>query len=211
MFTKQELADTLRTELTQNGKHLAISQQTFANQVDNLFDLLVTDESDIADVVAKIKPMFTTLNGNYEKDNADFAKRWAEQHPEPKKEPKKEPKQKTTQEDDRFAALLEEFQSLKAELASSKAEKLISEKRSALAQAFADKGIKDEAWVSSYLKKLNVQEGTDIEAEATDALAFYNISRANVNPAPSPSGAGNGGEAKEIEAYAAEIAKSMKR
>lgn len=210
MFTKQELADNLRSELTKNGKHLAISQQTLQNQVDALFDLLVTDESDIADVVTKIKPMFSTLNGNYEKDNADFAKKWKQEHPEPNK-PKPQPKEEPIEGNEQMAELLKEFQSLKAELASSKTEKAIEAKRTALTQAFAEKGIKDEAWVSSYLKKLNVKEDTDIEAEAADALAFYNISHANVNPAPSPTGAGNGGEDKDIEDYAAKITKSMKR
>lgn len=210
MFTKQELADNLRSELTKNGKHLAISQQTLQNQVDTLFDLLVTDESDISDVVAKIKPMLSTLNGNYEKDYADFAKKWKQEHPEPNK-PEPKPKEKPAEGNEQMTELLKEFQSLKAELASSKTEKAIEAKRAALTQAFAEKGIKDEAWVSSYLKKLNVKEDTDIEAEAADALAFYNISHANVNPAPSPTGAGNGGEEKDIEDYAAKIAKSMKR
>ena len=207
MFTKQELADNLRTELTKNGKHLAISQQTLQNQVDTLFDLLVTDETDIADAVAKIKPMFITLNGNYEKDNADFAKKWEKEHQKPQETKLEE----TSPENKELSEVLKELQSLKAELALSKTEKAVTAKRTELTAAFNEKGIKDKAWITSYLKKLNVTEDTDIEAETNDALAIYNISRADVKDIPSPTGAGNGGEDKSIEDYAAKIAKSMRR
>ena len=80
-FTKQQLLDALKGKLTENGKHLSISEKTIKSLSDSHYDLLVNEETELDDLVGKILPQYVSLNGNYEKDNADFIKKWREEHP----------------------------------------------------------------------------------------------------------------------------------
>ena len=90
-FTKQQLLDTLKAKLTANGKHLSISEKTIKSLSDSHFDLLVGEDTELDDLVKKIVPQYVSLNGNYEKDNADFIKKWNDEHtitsPTPKERP----------------------------------------------------------------------------------------------------------------------------
>lgn len=86
-FTKQQLLDTLKAKLTANGKHLSISEKTIKSLSDSHFDLLVGEDTELDDLVKKILPQYVSLNGNYEKDNADFIKKWNDEHPDTKPNP----------------------------------------------------------------------------------------------------------------------------
>lgn len=188
-FTKTELLDTLKAKLTANGKHLSISEKTIKSLSDSHYDLLVNEETELDDLVKKILPQYVSLNGNYEKDNADFIKKWNEEHPADKPKPQDKP---SNAPDDEFTKkLLERLDALEKKDAENEAAKLISQKRSELLAKFKEKGIKDEKWAESYLKKLNITKDSDIEQETTDALDFYNLSHSNPQH-NTPGGAGGG-------------------
>lgn len=182
-FTKQQLTDALKAKLTTNGKHLSISEKTLGCLSDSHYDLLVNDETELDDFANKILPQFASLNGNYEKDNADFIKKWKEEHPTPEP-PKKKIKgeDENNGEDGKAKELLEMQERLKAieeKNAIAEKEKVISVKRNELLTAFKEKGIKNGKWTERYIAKLNLTPDTDIEKETADALDIYNFSRSH--------------------------------
>lgn len=193
-FTKAQLLDTLKAKLTANGKHLSISEKTIKSLSDSHYDLLVNEETELDDLVGKILPQYVSLNGNYEKDSADFIKKWNEEHPVDKPAPKNEPDKS---HDDEFTKkLLERLDALEKKDAENEAAKLVSQKRSELLAKFKEKGIKDTKWADKYLAKLNITKDTDLEQETEDALDFYNISHSKPSVNTPGSGSGGDGEGK---------------
>lgn len=179
-FTKQQLLDTLKAKLTANGKHLSISDKTIKSLSDSHFDLLVNEETELDDLVSKLLPQFVSLNGNYEKDNADFIKKWNMEHPQ--KDPNKEPQMNNNngnEPNDAMSKLLKRLEALEQRDAEHEAERLVSGKRSELLAKLKEKGINDTKWVDAYMKKLTLTKDSDIEKELSDAEEFYNISHSS--------------------------------
>lgn len=198
-FTKEQLLDALKAKLTANGKHLSISEKTIKSLSDSHYDLLVSEETEIDDLVSKILPQYVSLNGNYEKDNADFIKKWKEEHPEPKPKPDKTPNPDNNPSEVE-KKLLERLEALERKEAEAEAARLTSVKRGELLDKFKEKGISDDKWINAYLKKLSISKDTDIEAETADALDFYNLSHANSGGRNTPGNSGgnnNGGISAE--------------
>lgn len=193
-FTKEQLLDALKAKLTANGKHLSISEKTIKSLSDSHYDLLVSEETEISDLVNKILPQYVSLNGNYEKDNADFIKKWKEDHPEPNPNDTPNPNNDNSSEVEK--KLLERLEALERKEAEAEAARLTSVKRGELLEKFKEKGISDDKWIEAYLKKLSISKDTDIEAETTDALDFYNLSHANNGGRNTPgnSGGNNNGD-----------------
>ena len=199
-FTKEQLLAALQEKLTANGKHLSISEKTIKSLSDSHYDLLVSEETEISDLVNKILPQYVSLNGNYEKDNADFIKKWKEDHPEPKPKPNDAPNPGNNNPSEVEKKLLERLEALERKEAEAEAARLTSVKRSELLDKFKEKGISDDKWINAYLKKLSISKDTDIEAETADALDFYNLSHANSGGRNTPGNSGgnnNGGISAE--------------
>ena len=199
-FTKEQLLDALKAKLTANGKHLSISEKTIKSLSDSHYDLLVSEETEISDLVNKILPQYVSLNGNYEKDNADFIKKWKEDHPEPKPKPNDAPNPGNENSSEVEKKLLERLEALERREAEAEAARLTSVKRGELLDKFKEKGISDDKWINAYLKKLSISKDTDIEAETADALDFYNLSNANSGGRNTPGNSGgnnNGGISAE--------------
>ena len=199
-FTKEQLLDALKAKLTANGKHLSISEKTIKSLSDSHYDLLVSEETEISDLVNKILPQYVSLNGNYEKDNADFIKKWKEDHPEPKPKPNDTPDHGNNNPSEVEKKLLERLEALERKEAEAEAARLTSVKRGELLDKFKEKGISDDKWINAYLKKLSISKDTDIEAETADALNFYNLSHANSGGRNTPGNSGgnnNGGISAE--------------
>ena len=199
-FTKEQLLDALKAKLTANGKHLSISEKTIKSLSDSHYDLLVSEETEISDLVNKILPQYVSLNGNYEKDNADFIKKWKEDHPEPKSKSNDALNPDNNNSSEVEKKLLERLEALERREAEAEAARLTSVKRGELLDKFKEKGISDDKWINAYLKKLSISKDTDIEAETADALDFYNLSHANSGGRNTPGNSGgnnNGGISAE--------------
>lgn len=194
-FTKQQLLDTLKEKLTANGKHLSISDKTIKSLSDSHYELLVSEDTELDDLVAKILPQYVSLNGNYEKDNADFIKKWQTEHPDHKTEPTK-PNPSETQISETEKKLLERLEALEKVNAEHEAARLVSEKKSELLAKFKEKGIKDSKWIDKYMAKINLTKDSDIEQEVTDAEEFYNLSHSKPSN-HTPGGAGGGNNDKK--------------
>lgn len=197
-FTKQQLLDTLKAKLTANGKHLSISEKTIKSLSDSHFDLLVNEDTELDDLVKKILPQYVSLNGNYEKDNADFIKKWNDEHPDIKPNPKDDNKEPSDVE----KKLLERLEALEQKNAEYEASKLVSQKRSELLAKFKEKGINDSKWIDKYMNKLNLTKDSDIEQEFTDAEEFYNISHVKGGGTPGNPSGGNGDKPIGAERWA---------
>lgn len=184
-FTKEQLLDSLKAKLTTNGKRLSISEKTIKSLCDSHYELLVNEETELDSLVEKILPQYVSLNGNYEKDNADFIKKWKEDHPDTKPTTKNN----TTNEgdddgDDRINKLLERLEVLEKANKETQTAKIMSQKRNELLSAFKEKGIKDEKWAEKYIAKISISDETDVEKETEDALDFYNLSHVSTTGTP---------------------------
>lgn len=182
-FTKKQLLDALKEKLTENGKHLSISGKTISSLCDSHYEMLVNEETELTDFVEKILPQYVVLNGNYEKDNADFIKKWKSEHETQKLDEEKKIGDENikTQVSDNEDALLKRIEALEAENAKVKTEKLISSKRSEILSKIKEKGVKDSNWANAYLSKINLSEDADVEKEVSDAVDFYNMSHTDIN------------------------------
>lgn len=204
-FTKKQLLDTLKGKLTANGKHLSISDKTITSLSDSHYDLLVNEETELDDFVSRILPQFVTLNGNYEKDNADFIKSWQKDHPSGNGGKG----EGNGNADDNgngngngnsggsspeLTALLERLNKLEEKEAAVEAERNLSQKRSELRAKLKEKGVKDDKWAETYLKKLTITNDSDLDKEAADALEFYNMAHSSTTH-NTPGGSG-GSETK---------------
>ena len=202
-FTKKQLLDTLKGKLTANGKHLSISDKTITGLSDSHYDLLVNEETELDDFVSRILPQFVTLNGNYEKDNADFIKSWQKDHPSGNGGKG----EGNGNADDNgngngngggsspeLTALLERLKKLEEKEAAVEAERTLSQKRSELRAKLKEKGVKDDKWAETYLKKLTITNDSDLDKEAADALEFYNMAHSSTTH-NTPGGSG-GSETK---------------
>ena len=193
-FTEEEFSEKLKKSLTSDGKKpMQMSERTFKKFVGKIYKRIekYDEESELDASVEEYLEEFEELEGNYNKDRADFVKDWKEKHPD-KKEPNKEPNtDKDT--DERITSLLKKVEEMQAEMKEAKAKAAISKKRDELKATLKKAGIDDSEWIKGYLGKLNITEDTDVDSEKDDALKLYN--RQNVSPSretPGYTGNGNG-------------------
>ena len=203
-FTEEEFSEKLKKSLTSEGKKpMQMSERTFKKFVGKIYKRIekYDEESELDASVEEYLEELEELEGNYNKDRADFVKDWKEKHPdkkEPNKEPNKEPKEdKDT--DERISTLLEEIKEMKAEMKEAKTKAAISKKRDELKSTLKKAGIDDSEWIKGYLGKLNITEDTDVDSEKDDALKLYN--RQNVSPSHATPGYTGGGNGKPDLSY----------
>ena len=199
-FTEEEFSEKLKKSLTSDGKKpMQMSERTFKKFVGKIYKRIekYDEESELDASVEEYLEELEELEGNYNKDRADFVKDWKEKHPD-KKEPNKEPKEdKDT--DERISTLLEEIKEMKAEMEEAKTKAAISKKRDELKSTLKKAGIDDSEWIKGYLGKLNITEDTDVDSEKDDALKLYN--RQNVSPSHATPGYTGGGNGKPDLSY----------
>ncbi len=193
-FTEEEFSEKLKKSLTSDGKKpMQMSERTFKKFVGKIYKRIekYDEESELDASVEEYLEELEELEGNYNKDRADFVKDWKEKHPD-KKEPNKDPNtDKDT--DERITSLLKKVEEMQAEMKEAKTKAAISKKRDELKSTLKKAGIDDSEWIKGYLGKLNITEDTDVDSEKDDALKLYN--RQNVSPlheTPGYTGSGNG-------------------
>lgn len=199
-FTEEEFSEKLKKSLTSEGKKpMQMSERTFNKFVGKIYKRIekYDEESELDASVEEYLEELEELEGNYNKDRADFVKEWKEKHPD-KKEPNKEPKEdKDT--DERITSLLKKVEEMQAEMKEAKTKAAISKKRDELKSTLKKAGIDDSEWIKGYLGKLNITEDTDVDSEKDDALKLYN--RQNVSPSHATPGYTGGGNGKPDLSY----------
>ena len=187
-FTKEQTFEILRSFLTNGGKKtLRMSEKSMNAQLDTLIPLVANDEMELNDFVEKVKPTFTTMNSNAEKDNSDFIKQWEKDHPSPNPEPNPNPNPnpKPNDTDPTMKALLDRLEKLEKENNEVKAQREIADKRSELVAKMKEKGITDTEWINSFLSEVSITADIDVDAKAESFLKIYNKALAGGDP-PTP-------------------------
>ena len=187
-FTEEEFSEKLKKSLTSDGKKpMQMSERTFKKFVGKIYKRIekYDEESELDASVEEYLEELEELEGNYNKDRADFVKDWKEKHPDKKEPEKKEPEKKDPNKDkdtdERITSLLQKVEEMQAEMKEAKTKAAISKKRDELKSTLKKAGIDDSEWIKGYLGKLNITEDTDVDSEKDDALKLYN--RQNVAPA----------------------------
>ena len=176
-FTKEQAFEILRSFLTNGGKKtLRMSEKSMNAQLDTLIPLVANDEMELNDFVEKVKPTFTTMNSNAEKDNSDFIKQWEKDHPSPNPDPNPNPNPnpKPNDTDPTMKALLDRLEKLEKENNEVKAQREIADKRSELVAKMKEKGIADTEWINSFLSEVSITTDIDVDAKAESFLKIYN-------------------------------------
>ena len=200
-FTEEEFSEKLKKSLTSDGKKpMQMSERTFKKFVGKIYKRIekYDEESELDASVEEYLEEFEELEGNYNKDRADFVKDWKEKHPD-KKEPEKKDPNKDEDTDERITSLLKKVEEMQAEMKEAKTKAAISKKRDELKTTLKKAGIDDTEWIKGYLGKLNITEDTDVDSEKDDALKLYN--RQNVSPSHATPGYTGGGNGKTDLSY----------
>lgn len=211
-FTKDEFSEKLKNKLTNNGKKpMQQSERTFKKLVEKIYARLEKrddDETELDDAVADYLEDFQEIEGNLNKDKADFVKDWKKKHPEPDPDDDdddvdddddddddnggKRRKGKKNRNDSKLDKLLKEIEDLKKAQSKRDTEEKVAKIRKDLKAALKKEGVDDAEWLDGYLKKLTITEDTDIDEEKKDALKLFNKVNSQTN-AFTPSGAGGKG------------------
>ena len=203
-FTKDEALEKLKGILTIDGKKpLRMSEKSLERQLETLMPLVADDEMELDVFVEKIKVSFETMNSNAEKDNADFVRKWNEEH-----KPDKGGNGEDGGEDrsrDIPEELLNRLKSLEEKELAREAEREQSRLRRELKKTLKEKGVSDDEWCDLMIGETSLDKDTDISAKAESLLKIYNRQEAIINTDVTPRGASRSGKA--LEESFAKIAK----
>lgn len=201
-FTKEEFSEKLKERLTNKGKKpMQQSERTFKKLVEKIYARLEKrddDETELDDAVADYLEDFEEIEGNLNKDKADFVKEWKKNHPEPV-DPDDDDDDDADDDDAddngrnnnrkgkkngnnfKLDKLLKEIEDLKKAQSKRDTEERISKIRKELKASLKKEGVDDDEWLNGYIKKIVITEDTDIEEEKKDALNLFNKTNSVVN------------------------------
>ena len=207
-FTKEDARKELTAQMTANKEKLSLSERSINEQLDALMPLIATDETELADFITQVMPLFKTANANIRNDVSAGIKEYKDQNPiQPQTPPAKptEPQPTESEWERRLKALEEENATIKRE-------KAISDKRKQIKNALKEKGVKDNEWINRMLDLVTITEDTDVTGSTESYLALYNQQAAELPSDITPKGAGGHqvDRASETIKAAAEIAKQQR-
>lgn len=209
-FTKEEAHKDLVTRLTAKGEKLNLSVRTINEQLDALMPLIANEETELADFLDKVAPLFKTADANVRNDVsvgiADFKKSYK---PEEKKEEVKDDK-KDVQVDDAYAKLLKRLDDLENEAKANKAKETVNGLKQSFITKVKEKGVKDDEWLNFYLETAVIDENFDVDAKAEACLKFYNKSKACIKPDVTPERGGGKSDDKYLNDVIAAASASAK-
>lgn len=184
-FTLEELSEALKVKLTNNGKKLSMSERTFANQVERIYNRLAKRENDeeLNDVVKDYVSDFEEIDGNIRHDNSSFIKSWGKEH---KQDSRKEDDEKGKTELSALETLQKQVQDLLEKQKLEKSANEISQKKNSLIEKLKEAHISDEKWIKGQMELVNINTDTDIEDFSKKIVSLYNQQIANVKSSTTP-------------------------
>ena len=200
-FTKEEFSEKLKERLTNKGKKpMQQSERTFKKLVEKIYARLEKrddDETELDDAVADYLEDFEEIEGNLNKDKADFVKEWKKNHPQPDPDDdynddddddddddngrKNNRKGKKNGNDSKLDKLLKEIEDVKKAQSKRDTEERIAKIRKDLKASLKKEGVDDDEWLNGYIKKIVITEDTDIEEEKKDAINLFDKTKSVVN------------------------------
>lgn len=173
-FTKEQVFEKLKGELTKGGKTSRLTDRTINGMLDALIPLTVNDETELDNYIPLILPAFVTTNGNMEHDFSDFVKNYKPVTPPTIPIPS------SSHDEEEVKALKDKLAELEKKVETESLEKTLGTIKSNLKSAMKSKGIKDDKFVEKYLAEIAITPDLDIEAKSKSALELYNLSRVDV-------------------------------
>lgn len=205
-FTKEDARKELSEHIVAKGEKLSLSERSINEQLDTLMTLLANDETELADFIASVTPIFKTANANVRNDVSAGIKEYQDKNPinTPKTIDKTE------------GADLEVEKRLKAleeELNAAKNEKRMSDIKRDIVAKLKDKGVKDDEWTNNLLSMVTISDDFDVDSSVEAYVNLYNkasaVTPGNVTPKSTDGSAVNKQLNDTIKA-ASEIAKGMR-
>lgn len=203
-FQKTDAYKELVGKMTANGEKLNLSERSINEQLDTLIPVLANEETELADFVAKILPIFKTADANVRNDVAVSIKKI--------KEEVEKAKPKDPEKLDGLEALLEKVQQLEKELNDNKKQQKSANIRKDLFNKLKGKGVSDEDWLNSLLNEITIDDDFDVEAKTTSLLSLYNKTKSIVDESKTPEEVASKAKMERISdavKQAAEFAKSQ--
>lgn len=213
-FTKEQLSEALKAELTNNGKkNLAMSERSFNEEVEDIYADLEesgnNEELELADAVGKKIKRLERIDNNVRNDNSKFVKEWEKNHPQKNDGDGNGDGNSDGGNKSELQKMQEQINSLlKREEENNKA-KAVSEKRSQLKSALKGKDVKNEYWINDQLELIHIDSETDVDALTERLVKSYNKFNANTPPNITPGGAGGGTEKSDDYADVVAIVKKQ--
>ena len=198
-FTKEDACKDLISKIPTKGETLQLSERSINEQLETLMPLLANDETELADFVASVLPVFKTADANVRANVSAQVKEYKEKNPIQEPPKKQDPPKK---EDDEVAKLLERINALEQKNADNEKAKALAKRRSDVTAIMKEKGVKDGEWINDFLEAVSL-DGEDFDA-ATRAESYVKIynktkSKVNKNLSPEESEGGGGDDAKRIK------------
>ena len=198
-FTKEDACKDLMSKIPSAGETLQLSERSINEQLETLMPLLANDETELADFIASVLPIFKTADANVRANVSAQVKEYKEKNPIQEPPKKQEPSKK---EDDEVAQLLERINALEKKNADNEKAKALAKRRSDVTAIMKEKGVKDGEWINDFLEAVSL-DGDDFDA-ATRAESYVKIynktkSKVNKNLSPEESEGGGGDDAKRIK------------
>jgi hypothetical protein len=187
------------SKIPTKGETLQLSERSINEQLETLMPLLANDETELADFITSVLPIFKTADANVRANVSAQVKEYKEKNPiqDP---PKKQEQSK--KEDDEVAKLLERINALEQKNADNEKAKAIAQRRSDITAIMKEKGVKDGEWINDFLEAVSL-DGEDFDAttRAESYVKIYNKtqSKVNKNLSPEDSNGGGGDDAKRIK------------
>ncbi len=209
-FTKEEAYKDLVAKLTANGEKLNLSERSINEQLEALMPLIANEETELADFIGKVAPLFKTADANIRNDVsvgiADFKKSYK---PEEKKEEVK-PEKKEPTADDAYEKLLKRLDDLENEAKANKAREIVNGLKQSFIAKVKENGVKDDEWLNFYLETAVIDENFDVDAKAESCLKFYNKSKAGIKTDVTPEKGGGKSDDKYLNDVIAAASASAK-
>lgn len=198
-FTKEDACKDLMSKIPTKGETLQLSERSINEQLETLMPLLANDETELADFITSVLPIFKTADANVRANVSAQVKEYKEKSPIQDPPKKQEPSKK---EDDEVAKLLERINALEKKNADNEKAKILTQRRSDITAIMKEKGVKDGEWINDFLEAVSL-DGEDFDA-ATRAESYVKIynktkSQVNKNLSPEDSNGGGGDDAKRIK------------
>lgn len=198
-FTKEDACKDLISKIPTKGETLQLSERSINEQLETLMPLLANDETELADFITSVLPIFKTSDANVRANVSAQVKEYKEKNPIQEPPKKQEPSKK---EDDEVAKLLERINALEQKNADNEKAKALAKRRSDVTAIMKEKGVKDGEWINDFLEEVSL-DGDDFDAttRAESYVKFYNKTKSKVNKNLSPEEpeGGGGDDAKRIK------------
>lgn len=160
-----------------------MSERSINEQLETLMPLLANDETELADFVSNVLPVFKTADANVRANVSAQVKEYKEKN----QISKSAPTQVAEKKDDPNAELLKRIEELERRNAVNEKKATLANRRNEVATKLNEKGCKDNEWIESLLEEVSLDgDEFDAEARAEKYIKMYNKGNAkapkNVTP-----------------------------